>query len=287
MLSLANFISTVSLEAFDGRPEPFDALLHKVRNHHGQSRVAADIRGFLKGSELIKRKKQHVQDPYSLGCIPQVHGASADALQYLGLVLETEINSVTDNPIVFPDENKILSGGNFHGQPLALALDFACIALAELGSIAERRIFLLLSGQRNLPPFLVHSAETSGLNSGLMIAQYTAASIVSENKQLCTPASVDSITSSNGQEDHVSMGANAATKALRVLENLKTILSIELFNAAQGLDFQLAEPAQKTPLRTSPEIEKFLTEYRNHVPFLSEDRIFHDDIAKTRNFLFS
>jgi len=274
---LADWIGATSLEAFDGRPEPFDALLHNVRRHIGQIEVADHIRKLLKGSKLIGRKKDHVQDPYSFRCIPQVHGASRDAIDYAAMVMHTEINSVTDNPIIFPEEDKILSGGNFHGQPLALALDFLAIALAELGNISERRTYLLVSGQRGLPPFLV---ADPGLNSGFMIPQYTAASVVSQNKQLCTPASVDSIVSSNGQEDHVSMGANAATKAYRVLENLKTILAIEFMTAAQALEF-------RRPLKSSSQIETLVADYRKHISFVKSDRILFKDISKTKGFLFA
>jgi histidine ammonia-lyase len=275
--SMADFISAISLEAFDGRMEPFDKHLHAIRSHQGQVDVAENMRNILKGSPLIKRKKEHVQDPYSFRCIPQVHGASRDAINYAAMVLATEINSVTDNPTVFPGQDKIISGGNFHGQPLALALDFLAIALAELGSISERRTYQLISGQRGLPPFLV---ANPGLNSGFMIPQYTAASIVSQNKQLCTPASVDSIVSSNGQEDHVSMGANAATKAYKVLENLKTILAIELLNAAQALEF-------RRPAKSSEMIEEFVSSYRKNVTFKNEDGILFQEINKTAAFLFA
>ena len=225
---------------YDGRQEPFDKLIHKVRPHAGQIEVADNMRNILKGSQIIKRKKEHVQDPYSFRCIPQVHGASSDAINYAATVLHTEINSVTDNPTIFPEEDKIISAGNFHGQPLAISMDFLAIAMAELGSISERRTYLLISGQRELPPFLV---ADPGINSGFMIPQYTAASIVSQNKQLCTPASVDSIVSSNGQEDHVSMGANSATKLFRVVENINSILAIELMTAAQALEFR--RPSEK------------------------------------------
>ena len=272
---LTDLIASVSLDAYDGRIEPFDKLLHNVRPHDGQKITSENIRNILKGSVILRQKKKHVQDPYSFRCIPQVHGASRDAIHYAAMIFETEINSVTDNPIIFPEEDKILSGGNFHGQPLALALDFLAIALSELGSISERRTYQLISGQRNLPPFLV---AQPGLNSGFMIPQYTAASIVSQNKQLCTPASVDSIVSSNGQEDHVSMGANAATKVFRVVENLKTILSIELFTAAQAMDF-------RRPLKSSPLIENMISKYRKKVKFVEQDRILFEDIAKTKLFL--
>jgi histidine ammonia-lyase len=275
LLAWANAISAISLEAFDGRPEPFHHLIQEVRPHKGQIQTGAAMRKLLEGSELIGRKKAHVQDPYSFRCIPQVHGASSDAIDYTAFTIFNEINSVTDNPTVFPDQDLILSAGNFHGQPLALALDFLAIALAELGNISERRTYLLISGQRGLPPFL---AKDAGLNSGFMIPQYTAASIVSQNKQLCTPASVDSIVSSNGQEDHVSMGANAATKAYRVVKNLENILAIELYTAVQALEF-------RRPFKTSPVLEKIVADYREKVPFLDTDRIMSDDIAASAAFL--
>jgi histidine ammonia-lyase len=277
LASLADFIGAISLDAFDGRIEPFDKSVHKIRPHVGQTDVAENMRQILKGSQLIRRKKEQVQDPYSFRCIPQVHGASRDAISYVEGVLHTEINSVTDNPTIFPDEDKIISAGNFHGQPLALAMDFMAIALAELGSISERRTYLLISGQRALPPFLV--AEP-GINSGFMIPQYTAASIVSQNKQLCTPASVDSIVSSNGQEDHVSMGANAATKLLRILDNLYTILSIELMTAVQALEF-------RRPMKSSDTIENFVAVYRKDIPFIEKDEVLFPLIRQTDEFLRS
>ena len=277
LASLADFIGAISLEAFDGRPEPFDSLVHKIRPHQGQVDVAENIRNILKGSELIKRKKAHVQDPYSFRCIPQVHGASRDAINYAANVFLTEINSVTDNPTLFPKEDKIISAGNFHGQPLALAMDFLAIALSELGNISERRTYQLISGSRELPPFLV---SDPGLNSGFMIPQYTAASIVSQNKQLCSPASVDSIVSSNGQEDHVSMGANAATKLYRVVENVYTILSIELLTAAQGLEF-------RRPLKSSAMVEEFIAAFRKEVPFMKKDKVLYTEIQNSREFLLS
>jgi histidine ammonia-lyase len=273
----ADLIAALSLEAYDGRPEPFNENLHKVRAHKGQLTVAKNIRGFLKGSQLIAQKKKHVQDPYSFRCVPQVHGASRDMIAYAESVFLTEINSVTDNPTVFPDEDKILSGGNFHGQPLAIALDSLAIALAELGNISERRTYQLISGQRGLPMFLV---SNPGLNSGFMIPQYTAASIVSANKQLCTPASVDSIVSSNGQEDHVSMGANAATQCYEVVNNVERILAIELFTAAQAFEF-------RRPFKSSAEIEKFFSCYRKKVPFIKEDVVMYELMEKTVNFLKS
>ncbi len=274
---LADLIATISLEGFDGRIEPFHELIHFIRPHKGQIVTAGRVKGFLEGSEIIEQEKIHVQDPYSFRCIPQVHGASKDAFEYVKKVFKTEINSVTDNPNIFIESDEIISGGNFHGQPLALALDFMAIALAELGSISERRTYQLISGLRNLPAFLV---DNPGLNSGLMIPQYTAASIASQNKQLATPSSVDSIVSSNGQEDHVSMGANGATKALRVMENLERILAIELMNASQAIQY-------RRPLQSSEFIEMFLNAYREDVPFIKEDRILHYDIEKTVSFLNS
>jgi histidine ammonia-lyase len=274
---LADLIGTISLEGFDGRIEPFNELIHFIRPHKGQIKTASRVKEFLEGSEIIEQEKIHVQDPYSFRCIPQVHGASKDAIDYVKKVFKTEINSVTDNPNIFIESDQIISGGNFHGQPLALGLDFIAIALAELGSISERRTYQLISGLRNLPAFLV---DNPGLNSGFMIPQYTAASIASQNKQLATPSSVDSIVSSNGQEDHVSMGANGATKALRVMDNLERILAIELMNASQAIEF-------RRPLKSSDFIEMFLSSYREEVPFVKEDRILHYDIEKTVSFLNS
>ena len=279
---LADLIGTVSLEAFDGRIEPFFDQIHQIRHHNGQIVTAKRVRNFVKGSQLIKREKKHVQDPYSFRCMPQVHGASKDAIDYVASVFSEEINAVTDNPTIFPDEDLVISAGNFHGQPLAITLDFLAItldflaiAMAELGNISERRIYQLISGKRELPSFLV--AEP-GLNSGFMIPQYAAASIVSQSKQLCTPASVDSIESSQGQEDHVSMGANAATKALRVAENLERVLAIELLNAAQALEF-------RRPLKSSKTIENFVAEYRKVVEFVRNDKVMYTEIAKSVDFI--
>lgn len=272
---LADVIGAVSLDAFDGRIEPFHDSVHQIRHHLGQIKTARRIRFLLEGSELINRPKVHVQDPYSFRCIPQVHGASKDSINYVSYVFNNEINAVTDNPTIFPDEDLIISAGNFHGQPLALALDNLCIAMAELGSISERRTYQLLAGKRGLPPFLV---ANPGLNSGFMIPQYTAASIVSSNKQLSTPASVDTIESSQGQEDHVSMGANAATKAYKVAQNLERILAIELFNAAQALEFQ-------RPAKSSPFIERFVAGYRKKVKFIDQDKTMYDDIARSVEYL--
>jgi len=275
LAKLADIIGAVSLEAFDGRIDPFHENIQNVRPHQGQIETARAFRKILDGSELIKRPKKHVQDPYSFRCIPQVHGASKDAINYVAGVLLTEINSVTDNPTIWPDEDLVISGGNFHGQPLALAYDFLAIALAELGNISERRTAQLILGLRGLPEFLV---ANPGLNSGFMIPQYAAAAMVSQNKQLCAPASVDSIVSSNGQEDHVSMGANAATKLLRVVDNLERILAIELFNAAQALEF-------RRPAKSSPYIEEFIASYRSIVGFIEQDRIMYKEMDKTVEFL--
>ena len=271
---MADLIGSLSLDAYDGRPEPFDPLVHLVRPHNGQIKTAERIRGFLEGSELILQPKKHVQDPYSFRCIPQVHGATKDTLTFVRNTFETEINAVTDNPNIFINEDKIISGGNFHGQPLAFGFDFLKIAMSEIGNISERRTYQLVSGLRELPVFLI---EKSGLNSGFMIPQYTAASIVSANKQLATPASVDSIVSSNGQEDHVSMGANAAVQAYQIIENVERILAIELLNASQALFFRTKN--------TSPFLKSFISSFRLEIPKVTEDRILHDDIEKSIKFI--
>ena len=271
---LADLIGAISLDAFDGRIEPFDPLIHFARPHNGQIITADRIREFLEGSELISRNKKHVQDPYSFRCMPQVHGATKQAMKHVSDVLTTEINSVTDNPNVFVQADKVISAGNFHGQPIAIPMDYLAISLHELGNISERRIYQLISGSRGLPPYLV---SKPGLNSGFMIPQYTAASIVSQSKQLCTPASADSIVSSNGQEDHVSMGANAATKLYSIVENLERVLAIELMNAAQALDFRQE--------KSSPFIESLLSNFRNEVSFVEDDRLLHSDIVTSINFI--
>ena len=271
----ADKIGAMSLEAYDGRIEPFYPQVHEVRPHQGQIETAERIRTLLQGSEIIKQKKVHVQDPYSFRCIPQVHGASKDTIRYVKSVIEIEINSATDNPTVFPDEDMIISAGNFHGQPIALPMDMLTLALSELSNISERRTYKLISGQRGLPNFLV---AKPGLNSGFMIPQYTAASIVSQSKGLCMPASADSIPSSQGQEDHVSMGANAATKLVKVVENTERVLAIELFNAAQALEF-------RRPLRSSWEIEKVFAKYRKVVPFIDDDRYMHPLIEASVEFI--
>lgn len=275
LMKQADLIAAISLEAFDGRIDPFRDNIHQLRPHKGQIETAKVIRNLLEGSEIIKQHKVNVQDPYSFRCVPQVHGASKDAMHYVESVLVTEINSVTDNPTVFPDEDLIISGGNFHGQPLAIVYDFLAIALAELGNISERRVAQLIYGLRNLPEFLV---ANPGVNSGFMIPQYAAASMVSQNKMYCYAASSDSIVSSNGQEDHVSMGANAAVKLLKILDNLDHIFSIELMNAAQGIEF-------RRPLKTSPKLEQFIKEFRAVVPFVEDDIIMYKAIQNTVAFL--
>jgi len=275
LMKLANIIGALSLDAFDGRIDPFLPQVNAIRPQHGQVATAKDIMRIIKGSELIEQTKKHVQDPYSFRCMPQVHGTSSDAIDYVTNVFITEVNSVTDNPNVFPEEDIIISAGNFHGQALAVGFDFLSIALAELGSISERRTYQLIAGVRDLPNYLV---ANPGINSGLMIPQYTAASLVSQNKQLCTPASVDSIVSSNGQEDHVSMGANAATKAYRIVNNLYSILAIELVTATQAITF-------RRPLKTSPYLEGFMDTFRAVVPFIEDDRMLYQDIQKAEQFL--
>ncbi len=273
--TLTDVITAVSIDAYDGRISPFKELVHKVRPHDGQFVTAQNIKKILSGSEIIKQKKAHVQDPYSFRCAPQVHGACKDAINHAQTVFEKEINSVTDNPTIFPDEDEIISAGNFHGQPLAMALDYLGIAIAELGSISERRTYKLIGGERGLPAFLV---ANPGLNSGFMIPQYAAASVVSQNKQLATPCSVDTIDSSNGQEDHVSMGANAATKVYRMVDNLEKILGIELMNGAQALSF-------RSPLKSSDFIENFVLEYRKTIPFIEDDVFMYPLIEKSIDFI--
>lgn len=273
---MADVIGALSLEAYDGRLSPFHPNIQSIRHHNGQIQTAQRIREILEGSELINREKKHVQDPYSFRCMPQVHGASKDAIHYVKQVITNEINAVTDNPTIFPEDDLIISAGNFHGQPIAMAMDFLAIAMAELGSISERRMYQLISGKRGLPSFLV---ANPGLNSGFMIPQYAAASIVSQNKQLCTPACVDTIDSSQGQEDHVSMGANAATKLIRVVLNIEKILGIELLNAAQAIEF-------RRPAKTSPYLEKLLVQYRAaNIPFVKDDVVMYTLMQQSANFV--
>lgn len=275
LLAMADLISALSFDAFDCVTQPFNERIHAIRAHEGQVSTAAKLREYLSDSEIAKQPKEQVQDPYSFRCIPQVHGASKDAFAHVLSVFIREINSVTDNPNIFPEDDLILSGGNFHGQPLAIGLDYLSIAMSEIGNIAERRTYQLISGQRGLPLFLV---KDPGLHSGFMIPQYTAAGIVSENKQLCTPASVDSISSSNNQEDHVSMGANAATKCLRVMENVEKVLAIELLSAAQALDF-------RRPKQSGSAVEQLMTAFRKEVSFNEHDRVLHDDMKAAIRFL--
>jgi histidine ammonia-lyase len=275
MVKCFDLFAAISLEAFDGRIEPFFSCIQDVRPHKGQAETARVIRHLLDGSEIISQHKEHVQDPYSFRCVPQVHGAVRDALVHVTEVLHTEINSVTDNPTVFPDLDLVVSGGNFHGEPLALVFDYLGVALSELGNISERRTAQLILGLRKLPEFLV---AKPGLNSGFMIPQYAAASVVSQNKMYAWPASCDSIVSSNGQEDLVSMGANAATKLHKIIDNLKYIAAIELMNAAQGLEF-------RRPLKSSAYIEKVIADYRQHVKFVEDDVVMADYIKETMAFL--
>ena len=271
----ADRIGAMSLDAYDGRIEPFLPLTHQLRPHRGQIRTGKRFMELLEGSELIGRPKEHVQDPYSFRCIPQVHGAVKDNIMYVESVIENEINSATDNPNIFPDEDMVISAGNFHGEPIAIPMDALSIAMSELASISERRTYQLIHGLRGLPKYLV---ANPGLNSGFMIPQYTAASIVSQNKGLCWPASCDSIPSSQGQEDHVSMGSNSATKLVRIVDNVETVLAIELFNAAQALEF-------RRPAKSSPALERIFEEYRKVVPFISDDTYMHPYIEKSIQFI--
>ena len=270
-----NKVAALSLEGYDGRLNPFQANVNEIRNQVGQIETAHIFRNILAGSEIVAQEKAHVQDPYSFRCIPQVHGASKDAIDYAAMIVEREVNAVTDNPTIFPDEDDVVSAGNFHGQPLAITMDFLAIALAEMGSISERRVYKLISGTRGLPAFLV---ANPGLNSGFMIPQYAGASVVSQNKQLCTPASIDTIDSSNGQEDHVSMGANAATKLYRIVENCFTIQGIELLNAAQAFEF-------RRPLKSSPILEEVFAAYRQKVNFVNDDIYLHPLMMESIKFV--
>ncbi|MCW3110704.1 MAG: histidine ammonia-lyase [Segetibacter sp.] len=275
LLKFADVIAALSFDAFDCTVEPLHEKIHSIRSHKGQVDTAAVILKYLQGSEIASGKKQHQNDPYSFRCIPQVHGATKDAFEYVLNVFLKEINSVTDNPNIFPGENLILSGGNFHGQPLALALDFLAIAMSELANISERRTNQLISGQRDLPLFLVRKPE---INSGFRIVHSTATTIVSEIKQLCTPASIDNISGCNNQEDHVSMGANAATKCLRLINNVEKVLAIELMSAAQALEC-------RRPAQTSPFLEQLVQDFRQQVSFVDEDRVLHYDIVKAIEFI--
>ena len=271
----ADRIAAMSLDAYYGLTAPFTDAVHQVRPHKGQIATAARMRQLLEGSEIVEKPKQYVQDPYSFRCIPQVHGTVKDTIDYVASAVDVEVNSVTDNPTVCPDDDLIISAGNFHGEPIAMPMDFLAIALCELANISERRIYKLVSGTRGLPSFLV---ANPGVNSGFMITQYTAASVVSLNKTLSTPSSVDSIPSSQGQEDHVSMGANAAIKLYKVVLNTERVLAIELFNAAQALDF-------RRPLKSSPAVEALHDSYRKVVPFIVDDEVMYPHIAKSVEFL--
>ncbi len=273
----ADFIAAMSLDAFDGRIEPFIDAVHMVRPHQGQIETAKAVRNYLQGSQILNNVKSHVQDPYSFRCVPQVHGAVKDTIRYVESVMDIEINSATDNPIVIPEEDLIISAGNFHGEPIALPIDFLSIAMSELADISERRIYRLVSGTRGLPSFLV---ANPGVNSGFMITQYTAASVVSLNKSLAMPSSVDSIPSCQDQEDLVSMGANAAIKLFKVIQNTERVLAIELFNAAQALDFRL-------PLKSSDAICEVYNEYRKIVPFILNDELMYPHIEHSIQFLRS
>jgi histidine ammonia-lyase len=273
----ADLNAAIGFDAFNCRLSPLDAHIHQIRPHEGQISTAQKLLNLLENSEIANSTKTAVQDPYAFRCVPQVHGASRDAIAHIEKMLVTEVNSVTDNPNLFPDDDLIVSGGNFHAQPLALPLDYLAIALAELGSISERRVYQLIGGQRGLPPFLT---DDPGLHSGMMIAQYTAAAIVNQNKTLCAPASTDSIVSCNGQEDHVSMAANAATKARRVVLNLERLLAIEFMVGMQALDYRL-------PLKSAPGIEKLREAYRKVVPRLEADRVLSVDLERTVGFLRS
>lgn len=272
----AGLIAACSLEAFDARPEPFWPYTHTIRNQNGQKIAAKQILANLEGSEISQSPKTQVQDPYSFRCIPQVHGASIDALAHVERIMTDELNAVTDNPNIFPDEDLVISGGNFHGQTLALSMDFAAMALAELANISERRIYKLIGGERGLPPFL---AKNPGLESGFMIAQYTAAGIVSQNKQLCTPASVDSIVSSNGQEDHVSMGANSATKLYKVVENVQQVLAIELLTAIRAMNF-------RRPKKSSPALETYMRKFQDQVQVPVGDEYLSPILRNAKSALF-
>jgi histidine ammonia-lyase len=277
LLTHADVIMTMSLEGLAGSAKPFDDRLHALRPHPGAIETAANVRRLLADSEILLSHTHcdRVQDPYSLRCVPQVHGASRDAIRHVAAVVETEINAVTDNPLIFGDE--VISGGAFHGQPLALTMDYLAIALAELSSISERRTYLLLSGEHGLPTLLM---QNTGLNSGFMLPQYTAAALVSENKVLCHPASVDSIPTSLGQEDHVSMGATAAVKCLRVLDNVETVLAIEMLCAAQAVDY-------RSPLRPGVGPRLAHAEIRRHIAHAEHDRLFGEDIRTSLALLRS
>jgi histidine ammonia-lyase len=276
MASIADMCAALSVDGFDGNASPFDSVIHDIRKQHGQITSAATIRSWLENSQIHAQAKTHLQDPYSFRCAPQVHGASRDVVDYATMIAGREINAVTDNPLVISDgETRIVSGGNFHAQPLALTSDFLSMAVAELGSISERRSYLLLSGQRNLPFAL---ATNPGLESGMMICQYTGAALVNRNKILSHPASTDSIVTSAGQEDHVSMAANAGMKLYEIVTNTWQLLAIEWMIAAQAIEY-------RRPMRTSEKLEDVLSAYRKRVAPLKGDRSHTADIENTAGFL--
>ena len=275
---LGDVIASLSMEGLTGLRNAFDPRIHQVRGQKGQMLVAANMRKLLAGSEILDNcQSDRVQDAYALRCIPQLHGACRDALEYVREKVEIELNAVTDNPLMFLDDEAVISGGNFHGQPVALAMDFLGIALSEYANVSERRLERMVNPalSNGLPAFLT---KYGGVHSGFMITQYAAASMVSENKVYAHPASVDSIPSSANQEDHVSMGGNAATKTVKVAENVERILAIELMNAAQAIDLQ-------RPTKTSPYLEEFLKEFRSIVPFNGQDRVMYKDIDAATEFL--
>ncbi|NND14952.1 MAG: histidine ammonia-lyase [Eudoraea sp.] len=268
-LTHADIVGAMMIEGLQGSLKPFDPALHQLRPFKGNLHVAARVRSLLEGSEILEDHIdcERVQDPYSIRCIPQVHGASRNAWLHVKELVHTELNAVTDNPVLIGEE--AISGGNFHGQPLAMALDYACVACAELGNISDRRIYLALEGTSpGLPELLM---KDTGINSGYMILQYTSAALASENKSYCFPASADSIPTSMGQEDHVSMGSISGRKALAIIENVEKILSIELLTAAQAFEF-------RKPLRSGPLMDAVYRCIREHVSFAEEDRVFADDI---------
>lgn len=276
----ADVAGALSLDALRGTDRAFDERLHRLRGFSGQIRSAENLRNLLSGSQIRDSHRagdDRVQDAYSLRCMPQVHGASRDAIGYVQSVIATELNSANDNPLIFPDTDEHIEGGNFHGQPLALALDFLAIACAELGNISERRTERMVNGALSggLPRFL---AKRGGVESGMMIAQYTAASIVSENKVLCHPASVDSIPTSANQEDHNSMGSIAAQKARKVAENVETVLAVELLCAAQAIEFH-------RPLRTSGRLENVVAAIREVVPAAEGDRVVYHDVMAVKRII--
>lgn len=273
----AQIAAGMSLEALKGTAKAFDEKIHMLRPHSGQIRCAENMRNIVEGSEIIASHKncQKVQDAYTLRCIPQVYGAVMDTIDFVEKTLTIEINSATDNPLIFPEENEAISGGNFHGEPLAFAMDYLGIAISEIGNISERTIDRLVNPYKSgLPPFLT---AKDGLNSGFMIAQYTAASLVSENKVLTHPASVDSIPTSAGQEDHVSMGPISARHARDIINNVENVIAVEMLTAAQGIDFWNEHPGQGTLIAYNT--------IRKYIPYLDEDRVLYKDMEIARNLI--